>query len=795
MYKSAFILFIYLANSFLLSAQAPSGLLYIITDKEKYVTGETLWMVGYVLGEGKIPDTAKADILCIGLKKEGSEDYAIKKSYFIKHGACAASLYLPDTLQEATYNLVAVTNLINRDSVPIQTFKTKIQIGKKFQPAYNAQFRIRDSEKDSDSIYIDVKITGKGDKLSQAALEYHLNNERSKTKQKPDDNGIAKIAIPKSKITEASSVLKATINVDGTIVRKDISLPFGKDSLQINFYPEGGHLVQGIKSKVGWETKKHQTPVSITALLYSNNKIPDTIHTDQQGLGVFELTPEQGIRYYVRVLEDGSSVAQRYSIPNALARGTVLHLPRAITEDILPVHIKTTNTGRFSVALRQLANNETVIIPSFEIAKEKTFSIDMSGALRGLVQVTVLDEQNRPVSERLCFVKYDHKPRIKIDTDKEIYGLRDSVEMKVLITDGTNNNVEALFTTSCVHISRKNDKNLSTMENYYYAGYWLGGISPSTETLNNRNFLDTALLIKGWSRYNWQQYNNDSASVENEARKAGVIGEVFSDWKIKKPMKVILMTDKNWNTTSTDHRGLFYPKVSDIVVPEGKKIFVNILGNHPGYKAVINAPENTLLKNTYLNGKNKIPYISNTGWQHINPIIDSNMFNVTKQLEAVVVKAKLPSQFVTGPPGSNECGDYVCPSGYLNCPLHSGSPDFWRRPVKGVVYMIYPVRFNAGTAKYVRYSGCRLEGIQQSGVYTSRTFYGMDSTMLNADEKTYLSTIYWNPFVVYDPAQPQPLKFYTSDQAATYKITIQGVTANGDVFYADKIISIKTPEE
>ena len=773
-------------------SKQPGQVLYVITDKKVYTPGETIWMAGYLLNRWQVADSLQADMLSIGVKKEGADYYALKKTYLIEKNICAASLYLPDTLRPGNYELIAATNIIDKGSTSQQIYHTKIQVGITNKPDFVTQYKVHNTNRDS--IYVDVQIIAGNQStyIPNAAMEYGFKNQK-KQKQKLNTDGAGKIALSRTDVAKAGSLLQITSTVENRDVHNEILLPNLQDSLQVSFYPEGGNLVQGITSRIGWETKMFNSAIPTKAILYSNDKAIDTISTNDTGMGVFELQPQKGNNYYIRIINTENNTLQltKYNLPVILEKGAILHLPPATSDSLLPVHITTTNSGMYSLALRRLVNNETIVIPAFKVDAEKYFSIDMSEALRGLVQVTLLDEQGRPVAERLAFVRYKHQPAINIITNKNNYDLGDSVALNVSVNSSGSQLQDALFTVSCVHLGRTNRNNDNNIASFYYLNYWLDGAE--NNSCNSAAAIDTVLLIKGWRRYTWQNFTDvDTANIISFT-KTKLQGQVIAaSGKVKKAMNV-LISNKNglWNTLATDNSGGFTLHPETITVPEGKVFFMKLTGNASGYKAIVKSPDDYLFNRLTNTNQNTLGYIPNT-WTKVQADITDDGFNTTKQLETVVVKAKSFKQFKTGPPGANECGDYVCDNGYLNCPNHSKYSNGSKMPVKGENYLLHPISTLSGTIKTV-YSGCKLAGINQGGIYTSREFYGMDSSILsNPDEKVFMSTIYWNPFVIHNKTQAAPIKFYTSDQPGKYLITVQGVTEAGEVFYADKMIHVRS---
>lgn len=67
-----------------------------------------------------------------------------------------------------------------------------------------------------------------------------------------------------------------------------------EDSLTIDFFPEGGHLVQGIESKVAFKIMGNDTESQdiVGVLRTSDGTFVDSVKTTLGGIGIFTFTPE-----------------------------------------------------------------------------------------------------------------------------------------------------------------------------------------------------------------------------------------------------------------------------------------------------------------------------------------------------------------------------------------------------------------------------------------------------------------------------------------------------------------------
>jgi hypothetical protein len=135
----------------------------------------------------------------------------------------------------------------------------------------------------------------------------------------------------------------------------------------------------------------------------------------------------------------------------------------------------------------------------------------------------------------------------------------------------------------------------------------------------------------------------------------------------------------------------------------------------------------------------------------------------------------------------NGCGDYVCPSGRLNCYSHR-SQSGNSLPVKGRTYVT-----NGGLNVF--YSGCLLDEnnkgiLPYDGIKMGKEFYKVDLSEATTDNPLNISTIYWSPSLVFDKDGKAEASFYTGDITGRFRIVVNGL-AGDNLFYASEFIDVK----
>jgi hypothetical protein len=286
---------------------------------------------------------------------------------------------------------------------------------------------------------------------------------------------------------------------------------------RVAFFPEGGNLVKEATSKVAFQvTDPFGKGIDCKGIVLSEKN--DTLVNFQSrrfGMGHFMFTPA-GTQLYKAVitLPDGRTITQ--NLPQAYEQGYVMQLE----EDANGV-IKVTVTGKaisaqsvflfaHSRQIMQVAEKQSLVNG---IA---TFSIDKNKLTDGITNVTVFNEQQQPVCERLYFKKPAQVLSVTASSNAPKYGNRKRVALSVNTkhTDAQNG-VPADLSLAVYRLD-----SLQTVDPNSLPGYlWLtselrGNIeSPAYYFSATGDELKEAtgnlLLVHGWRKFNWDYILND----------------------------------------------------------------------------------------------------------------------------------------------------------------------------------------------------------------------------------------------------------------------------------------------
>lgn len=308
------------------------------------------------------------------------------------------------------------------------------------------------------------------------------------------------------------------VGVDGffekalTVVnaRKSAETQVATAALQytVSFFPEGGNLVEGLSSTVGFKiSDQYGQSTECTGVITEDDQ--DTVvrfQTARFGLGSFVLTPRSGHRYRSTVrLADGTAVSTL--LPMAYREGMVMHVSNE-GEDKLRVDVQSTTTLTdiylFADTRQSVKWAGTATIQD----GKGSFVVDKSRLGEGISHLTVFDFRRQPVCERLVFRQPSHPLQFNVKADQAVYGIRKKISLQVNSTADGNNPVAADCSVAVFRVDSLQGATTGHIYEYLWLGSDLKGKIESPEYYfdhpEDRQSMDNLLLTHGWRRFRWE---------------------------------------------------------------------------------------------------------------------------------------------------------------------------------------------------------------------------------------------------------------------------------------------------
>ena len=560
-----------------LRKRLPVEKVYLHTDKPFYNIGDTLWFKGYVMDGSNLNASKLSGLLYVELDDDSSE-VVRRISVPIKNGVAYAQIPLISKIfQEGGYTLRAYTNWS-------QNFGEDYVFSKRFYlgvPTLNT-WLVKSSAEinqvgEKDELNVDLLLRRTDNSIvglrDVEVRIYEGSRWRYNEKLQTSLDGrlkFRKILKEKTDGRDLRAVIKSINPVDGNQV---LQVPLSVKRVQkidLQFLPESGKLVAGIKSLIALKALAEDgRSTSLTGEVYDSKGVAvanfETVHN---GMGSFELVPRSEETYTARLKQpEGSSLI--YKLPVVNAEGTVLHID-ALKESIDISVLSTPNALNPDSSYYLIGTSRGIVYFSRRITSkdQEAITISKNKFPSGIVRFSLL-KGKQPINERIVFINHQEGLDIKVARSKEKYLKRDSVTLLLEIKDGGGLPAKGNFSIAVTDDSQVRPDSsgnfgiLSSLlltsdlkGNVESPGYYLSSIDEKTT-----KDLDLLMLTQGWSGYSWKDVFSPPKPPKFKSEKefmiVGRVSNIFNKPVNGAPVLISSQKPSFLNTVNTDANGKF----------------------------------------------------------------------------------------------------------------------------------------------------------------------------------------------------------------------------------------------
>jgi len=283
----------------------------------------------------------------------------------------------------------------------------------------------------------------------------------------------------------------------------------GKDSAayDVQFFPEGGNLVQGLRSKVAFKVTG-RTGAGVAAegtVLGPDGAVVARFATLRLGMGTFSFTPAAAKAGYTAVLRLGPQRTISRKLPPVYEQGYVMRLENSSPDHLTLVVNATTTQPETIYLLAHSRQKMAVALQAQLINGQSGFVIDKSQLLAGVSHLTVFNSRQQPVCERLYFQPPAHALDIVARADRPQYAPRAKVSLQV----ATPGQPRASLSMAVYRLDSLNQAPAVAIDRYLWLTADLKGAvetpdyyftAPGPEAAEAA---DNLMLTQGWSRFRW----------------------------------------------------------------------------------------------------------------------------------------------------------------------------------------------------------------------------------------------------------------------------------------------------
>lgn len=527
----------------------PEEKLYLQFDKSNYAVGDTIWFKAYLLNAAYLMPSAKSGILHIDIANDSNK---VVKQFIlpVQNGLTWGNIGLNEKgFFSGTYTIYAYTNWM-RNFGEDCFYAKQIYITSANEHGWliNTQINAINSKNEVDAR---LKFTSP-EKTPFAATLLKLqvtagNKSLYKQKLSTDLGGTLNISFTKpEKLNNITLIAEDEKTNRKAVVPVNLNLAQNAD---VQFLPEGGTLVASLPACIGFKAiGEDGKGLNISGIVVDQNqKQVAAFKSLHLGMGSFEFTSIDGETYTAKVTLPGGTM-KAFPLPVIKKSGTVLQVENSAESGSLEVTVAASNNIVQSHNSYFLIGKARGIVcyaavVSFQNSNTIRHNIAKSLFPTGIAHFTLMDTNKQALNERMVFVDHQDNLNIQFITDKPSYTKRDSVAVKIKVTDDNGKPVRVNFSLAVtdnnqVKADTSNNDNIlsrmllaSDLKGYIEGpGYYFSG-----NTKDSAIALDDLLLTQGWTGYNWQEVLNPTKIKYGPEQEVLVKGSVFNVFN--KPVK------------------------------------------------------------------------------------------------------------------------------------------------------------------------------------------------------------------------------------------------------------------
>jgi hypothetical protein len=523
----------------------PVEKLYVQFDKPYYTPGDTIWFKAYLFNASFLGPSKNSGILYIELANDSNK--VIKRMMLpVANGLSWGDIALDaKEITQGSYVLRAYTNWM-RNFGENYIFKKGFYFGSTTGDSWLVNTRLN-------------LVKGKGADTARLTLQFNQVNREPlilkdinldvldgkniwyKSKLQTKTDGRIDISFALKTAAKHLTIITKEINKANENHKLIIPITLNRpEDIDLQFMPEGGNLVAGLPASIGFKAiDADGKGVAVQGNIYdSKQQVVASFKSAHGGMGAFDLIPQANETYTAKVTLAGSSV-KTYSLPPVKNIGTVLKIRTVKAGDSLAITVMATQANGSYYLVGQ--SRGIVCYGAVVNLVNNAIKSKISTAVfpTGIARFTLLNAARLPLNERAVFINHHDNLQIDMKPGKAFYNSRDSIALKLHVTDKDGNPVKGKFSLSVTDGNQvKIDSTANMVTNLLLTSDLKGDIEgpdyyfrPDQDD-DIRQQLDNLLLTQGWVGYDWKEILNPTKPIlypsEQDFTIRGKVKNLFS---------------------------------------------------------------------------------------------------------------------------------------------------------------------------------------------------------------------------------------------------------------------------
>lgn len=513
--------------------------IYLQLDNEVYTNNKTIWFKAIIANAVSHETTFSSGVLYVDLISF-ENDIIESKLIKINNGIGNGFFDLDRTYKQGLYQIRAYTEW-NKNFNEDFLYTKYIKIFSEKEQIIAALIVENPILLDTTATQQKIKITLNPKAIDQnhtkdlqLILKFEDKIDSIELKEGINDKYSLDYTLPKS-----AGLIRLKLNTKNGL---SYSTSFSTDPshLDLHFFPEGGDLVNGISSKIGFKvTDANGYGKQVTGTIIDENElIVANFESNRLGMGSFEIDKLDRFKTYTAIIRDsGDKIIKRGVLPEIKKEGYTIKVGEHRDNLLVTVHSNTSLSTR--IILKGISRGYEYFKKHAQLIDGRfIYVIPKILFPEGVIAFTVLSASEKPLLERLFFNRRaDNRLNLSVLLDKQAYKQREKVRLDIQISrpsDTININTSILVLDKN-NFGKIQDSRENLLSYFLLSSDLRGSItSPGAYFKKNSDLnIDDLMLTQGWRKYKYKRrLDKLNYVLENNLSVSGVVN--ISNSKSKK---------------------------------------------------------------------------------------------------------------------------------------------------------------------------------------------------------------------------------------------------------------------
>lgn len=484
---------------------------FVHLDRNIYRPGDTIYFQAYIRDQFTGTFESKSQSM-YALLFNANQMMIDSARYRINNATASGWMAIPEKAESGKYHFTAFTGQMQNYD-PAEAFQLDIYVKERNNNSNKIGITFdKEKYKPGDTLVATIKITDPSgnpvtrQKCKGSLFSGNTYSESEDTQTNQWGMSLIRFTLPDSIQSHPRFKVLTRQDTDEIQVTREVSIPYTDPYFELRFLPEGGTFIEGLRQRVGFNATnfKGQPEPIVGVLKDSSGTLLDTIKSGIYGPGYFSCIAKPGL--YVELIK-GFGSEKIWPLPDPSNGISIRVSP--VGERSFAVDVQANSYNNQQVTLWCIMNTTQILSKELILDKQKRVIVGTDELPSGVAQITLFDNEIRPLAQRLIYVNADKHLTFNIKTDS-IYQPEQETELAVSVTDGQGNPVEGIFSVAVTDSLRGIDSELFAPGIEYAFNYHpqLAGNLPAKvlakglENLTNEE-RDLLFMVYGWSKINW----------------------------------------------------------------------------------------------------------------------------------------------------------------------------------------------------------------------------------------------------------------------------------------------------